>query len=397
MRIKTVARSLAGYKTFLLVFLGVLTAFGPLATDMYLPALPSMSGWFNTSASMVQLSLTASMFGLAVGQLMFGPMSDKLGRKSVLTWTLVLFIISTLLCIFSFTIEQFVVFRLLQGIAAAGGIVISRSISTDLFEGRDLAKMLAIVGAINGVAPVMAPVIGGTMVSSYGWQGIFCVLLFIGILLLCACFCFHESLPRENRAKSSLLHVMFSFKPLFTNRSYMGYTLQFGFAQAALFANIASAPFIMQEHYGFTPFHFSLCFGINAFAIVISAALAAKFKKVENGTLSGGIGLFVFSICEMIALFSDCPFWVYELFLLCILFSLGFCFTSSTTLAMDSGRQHTGSASALLGTIGFAFGGIVSPLVGIGNTLYATGIVFVVSAILSLLCIAYARKVARKQ
>lgn len=384
---KTLELKASSYRIFLLVFLGLLTAFGPFATDMYLPALPSMAEQFGTTASMVQFSLTSCMVGLAVGQLLFGPMSDRYGRKPVLLWTLLLFILSTLLCLFSAGICQFVVFRLFQGIAAAGSIVIARSVSTDMFSGRELAGILAIVGSINGIAPVLAPVIGGSMTEAGGWEGIFAVLLFIGILLSAASLFFRESLPVERRVPSSLLRLPSYFIPLLRNRPYTGYMLQLGFAQAALFANIASAPFIMQQHYGFTPFQFSMCFGMNALAVVVSAALAAKFRRIENGTLLGSAGLLVFSVCEAVALFADCGFLLYEGFMLGILFSLGLCFTSSTTLAMDKGRESSGSASALLGAVSFAFGGAVSPLVGIGNTLQATGIVFVVCAVCSLACV----------
>lgn len=384
---KTIAQPITGgYKVFLLLFLGMLTAFGPFVTDMYLPALPSMTEWFATSPSAVQLSLTSCMVGLAVGQLVFGPMSDRYGRKPVLAWTLALFIVATLLCLLASDIHWFVAFRLVQGITAAGSIVIARSVSTDGFEGRDLAKILAVVGSINGVAPVLAPVMGGTMTESTGWKGIFVVLLFIGAALLVATCYYKETLPRERRVHSNLLHTLSYFKPLGTNRPYMGYMFQLGFAQAVLFANIASAPFLMQEHYGFTPFQFSVCFGMNALAVVVSAALAAKFRQVEKGTWTGSIGLFVCSIGEMVVLFCEGGFWAYEFFIVGILFSLGFCFTSSTTLAMDRGRKYAGSASALLGAVSFAFGGMVSPLVGIGNPLKATGIVFVACAAGSLVC-----------
>ena len=383
---KAITCYIASYEVFLLVFLGFLTAFGPFVTDMYLPALPSMTHWFGTSVSMIQLSLTACMVGLALGQLVFGPMSDRYGRRSVLLWTLSFFIVSTALCLFSSGINQFIVCRLAQGVAAAGSIVIARSIATDLFKGRELARILGIVGSINGIAPVMAPVVGGAMTDSIGWQGIFIILALIGCLLLLSCFHFKESLPRERRVQSQFTHVLSYFKPLFVNRTYMGYMSQLGFAQAALFVNIASAPFIMQVHYGFTPFQFSLYFGLNALAIVISAALAARFKRIENGAMYGAYGLMFFSIGEMIALFSGCSFWLYECFILGILFSLGLCFTSATTLAMDSGRQYSGSASALLGAVSFAFGGLVSPLVGLGDQLRTTGILFVVCGFCVLIC-----------
>ena len=192
---------------FILIFLGMLTAFGPFVTDMYLPTLPAMSQFFNTSSSFIQLGLTTSMIGLAVGQLLFGPLSDKYGRRFPLISALSLFLISTIGCIYSPNIIQFVGWRFIQGIAGAGGIVISRSIAADKYSGKELAKMLAIIGAINGIAPVAAPILGGTMADITGWQGIFWVLFLIGILLLAGSIHFNDTLPAEKRGKTKWIDV----------------------------------------------------------------------------------------------------------------------------------------------------------------------------------------------
>lgn len=217
-------------KTFILVFLGMLTAFGPFVTDMYLPTLPAMSDFFNTTSSMVQLGLTTSMVGLAVGQLFFGPLSDKYGRRSPLIIAMMLFLVSSVGCIYSQTIMQFVGFRLIQGIAGAGGIVISRSIAADKFSGRELGKMLAIIGAINGVAPIAAPMGGGMLADSVGWQGIFWCLFGLGVILLAGSFHLSESLPQENRKAAKWKDVYRSFGTVLRNRQYVCYILQFGFA-----------------------------------------------------------------------------------------------------------------------------------------------------------------------
>lgn len=235
-------------KTFILVFLGMLTAFGPFVTDMYLPTLPAMSDFFNTTSSMVQLGLTTSMVGLAVGQLFFGPLSDKYGRRSPLIIAMMLFLVSSIGCIYSQTIMQFVGFRLIQGIAGAGGIVISRSIAADKFSGRELGKMLAIIGAINGVAPIAAPMGGGMLADSVGWQGIFWCLFGLGVILLAGSFHLSESLPQENRKAAKWKDVYRSFGTVLRNRQYVCYILQFGFAQGVLFANIASAPLRLLAH-----------------------------------------------------------------------------------------------------------------------------------------------------
>ena len=165
-------------KFFLLTLLGMLTAFGPFVTDMYLPSLPSMREYFKTTPSLVQLGLTASMIGLAAGEIFFGSLSDKYGRRSPMLAAMYLFIISTIGCIFALTIEIFVILRLLQGITGAGGIVISRSVATDMFTGKELA---------NGVAPVAAPIIGGGLTEGIDRKGIFWVLLALGIILLLGC------------------------------------------------------------------------------------------------------------------------------------------------------------------------------------------------------------------
>ena len=371
---------------FILVFLGMLTAFGPFVIDMYLPTLPAMTDFFHANSSQVQLGLTASMIGLAVGQLSFGPLSDKYGRRLPLIVAMCLFLLSTLGCIYSGTIMQFVGWRLIQGIAGAGGIVISRSIATDKYTGKDLAKMLAIIGAINGVAPVAAPIAGGAMADSVGWQGIFWTLFVLGILLVFGSLHFNETLPTVCRQNTRWVDVYKNFVTVLQNRQYVCYILQYGFAQGVLFANIASSPFIVQQHYGFSPLIFSVCFGVNAIAIMLSAVSAVKFAHPEQALYRGSVGMVIVSFFLCLALCADCNFWVYELLVLGFLSMLGLTFTASNTLAMDSERTNAGIASALLGALGFAFGGIVSPLVGIGNIMVSTGIMFFIGSVCALGC-----------
>lgn len=377
-------------KVFILVFLGMLTAFGPFVTDMYLSTLPAMSDYFHTTSSMVQLGLTASMIGLAAGQLLFGPLSDKYGRRLPLIISMALFAVATIGCIYSYTIMQFVGWRLVQGIAGAGGIVISRSVAADKYAGRELAKMLALIGAINGVAPVAAPMGGGFLAGSVGWIGIFWCLFVLGLILLWGSIHFEESLPVEARKQKSWKNVFLSFAEVLRNHRYVCYTSQFGFAQGVLFANISSAPFIMQQHYGFSPLMFSICFGINAISIVISAASAIRFRRMEQALHYGSTGMVIFSALLLIALVSGCSFWIYEVLLIGLLSMLGLTFTASNTLAMDCEHDNAGTASALLGALGFAFGGIVSPLVGLGNIMVSTGIIFFAGSICSYICTRYA-------
>lgn len=374
-------------KKFLLILLGMLTAFGPLVTDMYLPTLPSMAGYFGTSSSMVQMGLTASMIGLALGQLFFGPLSDKYGRRIPLLAAMWLFIGSTVLCILAADIQQFVILRFVQGVAGSGGIVISRSVATDRFSGAELARMLAVIGAINGIAPVTAPVIGGALTDIIGWRGIFCILLALGILLLAGSMRLRESLPAQRRSTVAWRDIFHGFGTVLHNRRFVGYTLQLGFAQGVLFANIASSPFIMQEHYGFSALTFSICFAVNSLSLMGAAALSLRFRHCEIATLAGCRGMLLFAAAEAVALGLGCGFWVYETLMFALLFCMGITFPASTTLAMDCTREHAGTASALLGAVCFAFGGLVSPLVGMGDMLLSTGAVFVVCALGSWSCV----------
>lgn len=367
--------------TFLYLLLGSLTAFGPLVTDMYLPALPAMTECFHTSMPMVQLGLTFSMIGLAAGQLLFGPLSDKYGRRPLLLVSMAVFILSTIGCIFSPTIHWFVALRLLQGIGASGGIVISRSVAADKFSGRELAKAMAIIGAINGIAPVAAPVAGGFFTDIIGWQGIFIILLCIGFILLAA-----------RRSDEGLKRLALNFGKVLGNKKFLFYVLQFGCASGVLFGNIASSPFIMQQHYGFSPLVFSAFFAVNSVAIGIAAALSVKFRRTESATFYGSLLMVAFSAAEFAALALSAPFWVYETLLFAILFSLGLTFTSTTALAMNLARDNAGTASAVFGAAGFAFGGLVSPLVGLGDMLTTTGIVFLAGSLLSFFFAAFATK-----
>lgn len=379
-------------KTFLFLLLGMLTAFGPFVTDMYLPTLPTMVGDFQTSASMVQLGLTFSMLGLALGQLLFGPLSDRLGRRPPLLAAMGFYLCSTVACVFSPTIEIFVASRLIQGLAAAGGIVISRSIATDFFSGRELAKALAIVGAINGIAPVIAPIVGGSLTGIVGWRGIFGVLFGLGVILTFACLHFRESLAEARRARGPLKEAFAAFGGVVKNRRYIFYALQMAAAQGILFGYIAASPFIIQQHYGFSPFAFSLFFALNALAIGGGAALSTRFRRLENCVALSCAGMLVGAGLMAGVLLGGASIAWFEGVLFATLLMMGMSFTASTTLAMDAARAQAGTASALLGAGGFLVGSLVSPIVGLGDILMPTALTFAASALISSLFALLARR-----
>lgn len=255
-------------KTFLLFYLGLLSAFGPFVMDMYLPSLPSMTGYFHTSASAVQWGLTSCMAGLAIGQLVFGMLSDAYGRRRPLFVALCLFLLSTMGCLYAGTIGEFVVSRFVQGLAGAGGVVLSRSVAADRYSARELAAVLAVVGSINGVATVAAPVAGGLLDAVAGWQGIFWFLFVVGLLLVGVTSRFCETLAPSCRKPWSFREVRAGFLSVLRNRSYVSNVMQYGLSMALLFTYISSAPFIMQHHFHLSPLTFSLFFGVNALAMV---------------------------------------------------------------------------------------------------------------------------------
>lgn len=374
-----------GYTTFIVVFLGLLSAFAPFVTDMYLPTLPSLETEFNTSVSLVQLGLTASMIGLAAGQVFFGPLSDKYGRRNILVISLILFCAATALCIYSSDIMFFIYMRFLQGLGASGGIVLSRSVATDLYSGRELARMMAIIGAVNGVAPVTAPVIGGVVSAFSGWQGIFFVLLCLGIVLLLMTSLFRESLPEESRNRGKVLRMFINYRHLLTNAPFMRYTIAFAMSQGVLFAYIAAAPFIVQHDFGFSEMQFAIVFGINALGIGIGSALSMRFRTMRRASVFGASLMAISAGCMLIGNYFSGTFIIYETATWLMLFSMGFVFTGATTMAMDEGRQYIGVASATVGALGFLAGGIVSPLVGIGTTLITCPIVCVICAAISVM------------
>ena len=371
-------------KAFLVILLGVLSAFGPFVVDLYLPSLPQLAQFFDTTASMTQLTLTTAMIGLAVGQLLLGPMSDKFGRKKPLIISLVIYIISTILLIFSPNIETMIVLRAVQGLASAGSVVISRAVATDLYRGREMTRFFGLLMTINGIAPIISPVLGSLLLEYIGWKGVFFFLAIIGIVVLLFCFRLKESLIIENRLEGSVLSTFFTFGKIIKNRLFMSYVGIESFLLAAMFAYIAASPFILQSFYGLSAFTFSLCFGANGAALVIGANIGGKLsnrKALSFGVLGFGV-VVLYTISTLIIQ----PNWfLVEIgFFLLMLLMMGLTLPAISSLAMESERQYAGSASALLGFAPFFLGGVVSPLVGIGNIFYSTSIVIFVCGVLGL-------------
>ena len=373
----------ANSKLFLVLLLGVLSAFGPFVVDLYLPSLPQLASFFETSASMTQLTLTTAMIGLAVGQLLLGPLSDKFGRKIPLIISLVIYIISTVLIVYAPNIESMIVLRVIQGLSSAGSVVISRAVATDLYRGREMTRFFGLLMTINGIAPIISPILGSLLLEYISWKGVFVFLALIGVIVLLFCFRLKESLSIENRLQGSIFATFSTFGVIIKNRLFMSYVGIESFLLGAMFAYIAASPFILQSFYGLSAFIFSLCFGANGAALVIGANVGGKLPNRK--ALAIGVLAFVVAALYTIAVLIIQPYWLFvEIGFFAMLLLMGITFPAISSLAMESERQYAGSASALLGFAPFFLGGIVSPLVGIGNIFYSTALVILACGVLGL-------------
>lgn len=372
-------------ETYTLLFTALIAAFGPIVTDLYLPAMPQMNEVFNASTSSVQLSLTVSFLGLAAGQLLFGPLSDKYGRKTPLIISLLLFVFSTLGCVLSTNIETFIFFRLIQGFAGAGGVVISRSIAVDLYKGEVLVKFLSLLTAVQGLAPIIAPLAGGLLMKVTDWQGIFIVLLVLGILIFSASLFYRESLAPINRLKGSVLDTFHHFFPILRNKVFMYYTMALSFSAGTFFGYIAASPFIFQQTYQLSPLTYSVLFAINAVGFILGSQATRFLGNSKKALRFGAYGMLVAMVIQAFLLSFEAPIYLVEVLFFFIVFFNGIIFPSSTVLALELERKAAGNASAVIGFTHFLVGGLVSPLVGMGNVLISTSVILLICSVLCVL------------
>lgn len=386
-------------KNYLLITLGLLTAFAPFVTDLYLPALPSLAAYFKSPDALVQMSLTMSMLGLATGQLFIGPVSDRFGRRNVLLLTLILFIITSIFCILSPSVHLFNLSRLFQGMSASGGIVIARSISADLYSGKELKRFLGMISAVNGIAPVLAPVLGGFIMSVGTWKNIFVVLLAYGLLMLLLAIGTRESLPLHRRSKHGIVGSFAAYAKLFRNKTYLLYLSVFMFSSMVLFAYIACSPFILQSIYSLSPMQFSLCFALNAIGITAGCMLGTHLSD-RVSLLAGGISIFASTLICMASLLLQTNVLLVEASFCICMFSFGLLQPVSNAKTLDAAGENVGCGAAALGSCGFVMGAIVSPLVGLGNMALSSSLTLTIGGLLcltaSLLCLKHEKMSAKK-
>ncbi len=356
---------------FLLSLLGIL---GPLNIDMYLPSFPDISSAFGARASLVQLSLTSCLIGLAIGQIIVGPISDAQGRRKPLIISLSLFALSSLFCALAPNIIIFVIARFLQGLTASAGVVLSRAVVRDVFSGKELTKFFALLMVINATAPMIAPIAGGAilLLPFASWHTIFYFLSLLGMIIVTVISVkLPETLPPERRIPSSVRHSIRTMGDLLRDRSFIGYALTVGLIHGGSFAYVSGTPFVYQGIYGVSPQAFSILFGINGLAIISGSFMIGRLGGIfhERSLLrvavltavSATTVLLIMTIIKGPLATLVIPIFIY-------MTSMGMILTSSFTLAMEKQGHRAGSASAVLGLLPLLLGSFVSPLVGINET-----------------------------
>ncbi|OPH59682.1 Bcr/CflA family drug resistance efflux transporter [Paenibacillus ferrarius] len=379
-------------RLWIVLVLGALASFGPLSLDMYLPALPVIASDLHTTTSLAQMSLTACMIGLSIGQLIAGSVSDVRGRRIPLLVGLVIYALASIFCMFAPSIWLFLLLRFVQGMAGAAGIVISRAIVRDMYEGVEMTKFFALLMLVNGAAPILAPIIGGQLLEFTSWRGVFLVLSLIGVVMFFAVVLgLKETHLPERRSKGGLSNTLRTFRGLLTDRLFMGYALTQGLVFAGMFAYISGSPFVLQEIFGVSPQMFSLCFAINGIGVIIAGQVTGRLagKISDERLLASGLVMAAFGgILLLIATLAGAGLYVILTAFFFIVSSVGPVSVATSSLALQSQGKTAGSAAALLGLLSFIIGGIIAPLVGIGGSQTAVplGIIIAVMEVGAILC-----------
>jgi DHA1 family bicyclomycin/chloramphenicol resistance-like MFS transporter len=363
-REQTVGRPLA-------VVLGLLTIFGPISMDLYLPVLPALTAELQSTTSAAQLTITACLLGLAIGQVIAGPLSDRFGRRTPLLIGVVAYILTSALCAVSPTIETLIIARFVQGLAGAVGIVIAQAAGRDVYSGGRLLRYYGRLTVLGGLAAIIGPVIGGQLATVTDWRGVFLFLAAVGVAILVASLVvFQETLPANRRVTGGFSHTLNGFRQLLADRVFVGAVLITGFTYSAIFSYLSGATYILQGMYGLSPQGYALAFGLNSLGFMVFGFIAGRLSErwSERGTLTVGL---ITAGCGALGLLATA---ILHLPLVAIILSLftmvsGVAVTSppATSLALKDYPDIAGTASSLLGLARFAFGGIAAPLVGIGG------------------------------
>jgi MFS transporter, DHA1 family, multidrug resistance protein len=374
-----------------IVVLGALSAMGPISIDLYLPGLPELADDLHTSASAAQLTLTACLAGLAIGQLLAGPLSDRLGRRRPLLVGLTGFCATSFACALAPDIVSLTVLRLAQGFAGAGAIVIARAVVRDLRSGAAAARLFSVLMLVTGLAPTLAPIVGGQLLRATSWRGLFVALGAVGVALLAgSAVALPETLPPERRHAGDWRAIGRTFHELARSRVFCGYALVVSFSFAQMFAYIAGSPFVIQNIYGVSAQLYAGIFALNALGIVACSQLngllverVGPLALLRAGVVAeaiAGVALLVVILVGGIGLAGILPC------LFVAVSGVGLVFPNASALALTPYPHVAGSASALLGVLNFVVGAAVAPIVGAAGdrTAVPMGIVIATLGVLAL-------------
>ena len=367
----------------------LLTVFGPISMDLYLPALPALTSELGAVTSVAQLTVTACLIGLAAGQLIAGPLSDRLGRRRILLVGIVAYVVTSALCAVSPSIELLIAARLVQGLAGGVGIVIATAAGRDVFSGRALIRFYGRLTVVGGLAAIVGPLLGGVLSTVTDWRGLFVFLAVIGtVLLVVALLGFGETLPVEQRSAGGFAETLRGYRTLLTDRVFLGAVLNQGFLYAALFAYLAGSTFVLQDIYGLSPQWYAAAFGLNSAGHMVAGSLAGRAAERWSilGTLALGVGVTGVGALGLLAAgLTAMPLWVVIVALFLLFSGVALSAAPATTLALAEYPHMAGTASSLLGMVRFGFGGVAAPFVGVAGALsiMPLGIVTVVCVVLS--------------
>jgi len=351
------------------LILSALVAFAPMSIDMYLPALPALERYFSTDTASVQHTLASFFAGLAIGQLLYGPIADKYGRKPPLYFGLTLYVIASAACALAPGIGSLIVLRFLQAVSGCAGMVVARAMVRDLYDRQESARVFSILLMVMGIAPIVAPLAGGYLLTWFGWRSIFWVLALFGVACLVAVkWRLPETIPQD-QPRIPLSKALGNYAALLADRRYLGYALSGGFGQAGMFAYISGSPFVFIDLYGVPAHYYGWLFGLNATGIVAftqaNRRLLLKYdsdRVLDFGNLAG----FLICILLLAAAVSNLAGLIGILVPLFFVVSLrGLTFPNASAGAMAPFPEKAGSASALLGSVQFAISAVASAAVGV--------------------------------
>lgn len=375
-------------KRSVLLVLGALSAFGPLSLDLYLPALPELSEDLGVSSVTGQLTMTACMIGLALGQLLVGPMSDRFGRRIPLLIGVTVYAVVSLLCALTPGAGVLIALRLVQGLAGGAGIVIARAIVRDLFETRAAARIFSLLAMVTGVAPVLAPVLGGQLLNVTSWRGLFVALSLIGCaLLIAALLTIEESHP--DRSEGGLRTAISNIATVCRDRRFLGFTLVVAFGSGMLFTYITMSSFVLQDDYGLSSQVFSFVFAANACGMIatasVSSALVTRIGPMRTLWLGVSIGVAASALLAVGAL-ADLPLAVLLVPLFVAVSSVALVMPNATALGLEFHGARAGAAAGVMGLVQFGVGSALGPGAStIGTSMVTMGFTMLASSAIGLL------------